>query len=99
MDGADGRLSLFYTGTIVNEDKVTKSQCLAVSDDGIHFVKYEGNPVVAPTAFVESDPKVWRRGNRWYMIVGGEEDHKGRAILYAPQDLKTWESFGTFLES
>lgn len=99
VEGEDGRLYLFYTGTIVNEDKVTKSQCLAVSDDGIHFVKYEGNPVVAPTAFVESDPKVWRRGNRWYMIVGGEEDHKGRAILYASQDLKTWERFGTILES
>ena len=49
--------------------------------------------------FVESDPKVWYKENKWYMIVGGEENHKGRAILYVSDDLEKWSYFGTILKS
>ena len=95
VTGKDGRLYLFYTGTVISDDKVIKSQCMAVSEDGINFTKYQNNPIIDPTMFVESDPKVWYKENKWYMIVGGEENHKGRAILYVSDDLEEWSYFGT----
>ena len=97
--GDDGKLYLFYTGTLVKEGKVIKSQCVAFSEDGVNFEKCIGNPVVPPTDLVESDPKVWKYKDKWYMIVGGELDKKGRAILYVSDNLTKWELFGTILES
>ena len=41
VTGKDGRLYLFYTGTVISDDKVIKSQCMAVSEDGITFTKYQ----------------------------------------------------------
>lgn len=99
IEGEDGKLYLFYTGTIMEQGKIVKSQCVAFSDDGIEFTKYDQNPVVPPTRLVESDPKVWKHGDKWYMVVGGEEDRKGRAILYSSDNLLKWEPFGTVLES
>lgn len=99
VEGKDERLYLFYTGTVVKEDKVIKTQCMAVSEDSINFTKYEGNPVIDATEYTESDPKVWKKDNKWYMVVGGEKDCKGRAILYISDDLMEWTYFGTILES
>ena len=41
----DDRLYLFYTGNIPNE----QNQCMAYSDDGVNFVKYEHNPIIRVT--------------------------------------------------
>lgn len=42
----DGRLYLMYTGHVVENDVVTQTQCIAVSDDGITFEKLASNPVI-----------------------------------------------------
>lgn len=39
----DGRLYLFYTAV---SHRFGQAQCVAWSDDGVHFTKYEGNPVI-----------------------------------------------------
>lgn len=39
----DGKVFLYYTGSSPREDRTI---CLAVSEDGIHFTKYEQNPVI-----------------------------------------------------
>ena len=46
----DGRLYLMYTGQHLKDndpEQYWETQNLAVSDDGIHFEKYAGNPVIA----------------------------------------------------
>jgi predicted GH43/DUF377 family glycosyl hydrolase len=39
----DGKVFLYYTGSSPRADR---SICLAVSGDGVHFEKYDGNPVI-----------------------------------------------------
>ena len=52
----DGKLFLMFTGTANNGNGFEQTQCIAYSGDGIHFEKYEGNPVLTapegvPTTF------------------------------------------------
>lgn len=97
----DGRLYLLYTGNVwtgENRDAdLLQVQCLAVSEDGRHFTKYAGNPVIrsAPDGDIHPhhfrDPKVWRHDGSYYMILGSRTlAHQGQALLYASPDLKEW---------
>lgn len=70
----DGILTLMYTGTTNNEEGTVQVQCIATSDDGVNFEKFEGNPVILPN-FIEGnrdfrDPKVWKEGELWYVVIG-----------------------------
>jgi len=99
----DGVLTLFYTGTVVRDENVVQTQCIAASHDGISFEKYVGNPVISgpPEGNAQDfrDPKVWRHGDKWYMVVGSSKDGKGRALLYRSSDLYVWEYFNVLAES
>ena len=57
----DGKLFLIYTGTCNNGNGFEQAQCIAYSEDGIHFEKYEGNPVITapegvPTCLLYTSP-------------------------------------------
>lgn len=99
----DGKLYLIYTGTIKLEDGFVQTQCVAYSEDGIRFEKYEGNPVVtvpkgiAPDSF--RDPKVWKHEEYFYMVVGASRDKKGQALLFRSEDLLHWEYVNVMAES
>lgn len=99
----DGKLFLMYTGTTKEENGFVQTQCIAYSEDGIHFEKYEGNPVLtAPEGISEEnfrDPKVWKHEDTYYMVCGGSRDGRGQALLYRSQDMFHWTFFNVMAES
>ena len=98
----NGVLTLIYTGHVDNKSP-KQVQCLAVSEDGIHFTKHEANPVVPgpPEGFSEDfrDPKVWKHEDTWYMVIGNNENGKGHALLYSSAELVNWKFEGIMAES
>lgn len=99
----DGRLFLMYTGTTNEGNGYEQTQCIAYSEDGIHFEKYEGNPVItAPEGILGSqfrDPKVWKHGDTYYMVCGASRDGKAQALLYRSDDMYHWNFFNVLAES
>lgn len=102
----DDKLWLIYTGHHYidkEKDLFYEDQNLAYSSDGIHFEKYEGNPVLkTPDDNTKHfrDPKVWQENDSFYMILGSQEDDKlGRALLYQSKDLKEWKRVSTLAKS
>lgn len=99
----EGRLYLIYTGATNEGNGVVQTQCVASSEDGIHFEKYEGNPVVkAPEgvpAWFFRDPKVWKHEDVFYMVCGASRDGRGQALLYRSGDLLHWEYVNVLAES
>lgn len=94
----DGRLYLFYT-SVSRELKQTQS--VAYSDDGIHFTKYEGNPVIAKNPLGYSDfrdPKVSLIDGVWYMVVGTGNEDSGKVLLFTSEDLLQWSYVGILFE-
>lgn len=99
----DGKLYLIYTGTANRGDGLEQTQNVAVSEDGVHFRKYEGNPVLCAPEGVKPDcfrdPKVWEHDGSYYMVCGVQKGDRGQALLYRSPDLLHWEFFNVLLES
>lgn len=99
----DGKLYLFYTGTTNYGDGFVQRQCMAVSEDGIHFEKYGNNPVIDVPEGVERanfrDPKVWEHEGKFYMVCGAKKDNLAKAMLFRSDDLVHWEFFNVLMES
>jgi beta-fructofuranosidase len=95
----EDKLWLIYTGHHLTDpadsEAFYQDQNLAWSEDGVHFVKYEGNPVLQVPADNTKhfrDPKVWQEAGNFYMVLGSQgKDGLGRALLYQSKDLKQWE--------
>ena len=99
----DGKLYLMFTGA-TNEGKGNEqTQCIAYCEDGIHFEKYEGNPVLIAPEGVPTDcfrdPKVWKHEDTYYMVCGASRDNKGQALLYRSKDMIHWTYFNVLAES
>jgi len=100
----DNKLYLMYTGTWKEGESFRQSQCIAYSEDGINFTKYEGNPVIPtpPEGYDTAnfrDPKVWKHEDCYYMVLGGKKDNLAQALLYRSRDMLTWEFFNVLAES
>jgi len=98
----DGKLFLFYTGNVRNDKGDRESyQCLAVSEDGIHFEK-KGPLFDHPANYTAHlrDPKVWQQDNTYWMILGAQTlDLKGTALLYRSDDLLDWSFYSEFTDA
>ena len=93
----DGKLYLMYTG--VANDR--QQQCLAYSEDGIHFSKLAGNPVISSEQLPHGyrtedfrDPKIFRKDGTFYCLAGTKNDVGGNILLYRSEDLHHWEFVG-----
>lgn len=99
----DGKLFLIFTGTSNHGNGFEQTQCIACSEDGIHFEKYKGNPVLKAPEGVETchfrDPKVWKHRDKYYMVCGASRDHKAQALLYCSEDLFHWTFVNVLAES
>lgn len=86
----DGRLYLFYTSV---SHELGQTQSVAWSDDGVNFIKYDGNPVIRknPLGFSDfRDPKVTCIDGTYYMVVGTGDNAAGRVLLFCSDDLLHW---------
>ena len=103
----DGKLFVFYTGSVMCDGAYRQAQCLAVSTDGVTFEKYANNPVVAsPPPGLSCDfrdPKVFCHDGMWYMVVGGSvggaQTGDGCALLYKSETLYDWNYCGAIARS
>lgn len=99
----DDRLFLMYTASSNQGRGMEQYQCIAWSDDGIHFEKYEGNPVLtAPNGILSGDfrdPKVWEHEGAFYMICGASRNKAGEVLLYKSLDMLHWDYINVMYES
>lgn len=97
----DGKLILIYTGARSGE-RAEQAQCLAFSEDGIHFRKYAGNPILrfgSCGARDFRDPKVWKHGEHWYLAAVLSADGNAEILLYESTDLIHWRLKGIPVQS
>lgn len=92
-----GILSLIYTGHVWlngegNDSAIREVQCLATSEDGIHFTK-QGVVLTPPPGIMHfRDPKVWRGDDNWWMVIGARDaDDRGQVLLYRGSSLRDWQ--------
>lgn len=96
-------------------DGYETSQALLVSENGIEFDNWNGKQQIIPVSRDEEimdavhtrDPKVWKSGGTYYMVLGSTWQKKmGRAVFYRSGDGVNWEyanqlrdgQFGKILE-
>lgn len=94
----DGRLYLFYTSVSHGRGQ---TQSVAYSDDGIHFTKYPGNPVIGKNPLGSADfrdPKVSMVDGTFYMVVGTGDAASGKVLLFTSEDLLRWDYVGILFE-
>ena len=103
---AFGNLNLIYTGHVepnmgfcYEPNEILQHQCLAYSEDGVDFKKYEENPIIdkkdLPVGYKKSDfrdPKVFEKNGIFYMVVASKNNlNRGEVLLYKSENLKKWE--------
>ncbi|MCL6663291.1 glycoside hydrolase family 32 protein [Paenibacillus amylolyticus] len=107
----DGKLVLMYTGHVVTgpdkDNDYLQTQNIAVSDNGIDFVKSAMNPVIrldqipahtSPKDF--RDPKVFERNGVYYCVLGSNDAAgKGVILLYRSTDLLDWSYVNIMAQS
>ena len=94
----DGKLWLLYTGHVSSPEGFRQTQCLAFSEDGVHFQKFAGNPVIVAPESDEihggdfRDPKVWIHDEKFYAVIGSRtaDETRGQILLYESDDLINW---------
>lgn len=99
----DSKLFALYTACIEDGESVSQKQCLVWSEDGYHFHKYEGNPVLEAPEELESenfrDPKIWEHDGRFYCVVASRKNEDACAGIFTSDDMVHWEYGGVLFQS
>ena len=99
----DDELVLMYTGHVDNDGEIRQVQCLAKSQDGIHFKKFKNNPVIDERQVDNTrdfrDPKLFKHGELYYSLVASTENNVGNVLLFESADLENWTFKSKFLEA
>lgn len=110
----DGRLYLYYTAVqylevdnenihVAVDNRCQMSQALLISEDGIHFDNWKDKQQVIPTIpdYTEArDPKVWRHGNDWYLVLGSaDSEDRGCLLFYRSNDGIRWHCVNRYQDS
>lgn len=97
----DGELTLIFTAHNEGNTPV-EVQCIARSRNGIDFEKGEKPVIGGPPddeCFGFRDPKAWRHGGKWYLVLGYGREGRGKALLYTSKGLNDWTYVGPAAES
>lgn len=101
----DGKLYLMYTGHIDpnmgfdrDESQIIEHQCIAISEDGVHFEKYQNNPVIGEQELPEGyqicdfrDPKVLEVNGVYYCVLAARnKQRRGEIIMFQSNNLIDW---------
>lgn len=90
----NNQFSLYYTGHVDRDAKVEQTQCIAFSNDGLNFTKYENNPLLSsidmPNDSIYADfrdPKIIKRDNEYILLVASRTiDYVGQILIYSSLD-------------
>lgn len=96
----DEKLYLFYASV---SHALGQTQSLAVSEDGVTFHKYEGNPLLPDPPADGSrdfrDPKVSFFDGCYHMVCGTGKNGVGKVVHYTSGDLFHWTYRGVLIEA
>lgn len=101
----DGKLYVVYTGHVDENGKAVETQCVAISEDGVDFEKYENNPVMTvadlPGKVDQSnfrDPKVFEHDCKYYCVIAAAINGNGSIVLFESEDLLHWSFKSVLLQ-
>jgi beta-fructofuranosidase len=104
----EGVPTIFYT-SIGNGERgyaTGAEQWMATSaDDMLTWQKHAGNPVLSKEVHGDltirdwRDPYVWKEGEQWLMVIGGEHNGKGCALIYRSENLTKWTFLNKLMEA
>lgn len=78
---------------LAHDDAMISTQLFAKSEDGVNFKKDTSIKILAPENCCKAhfrDPKVWKNGDTWYMVVGAKEKNEGKILIYKSKDFREW---------
>ncbi|WP_165350698.1 glycoside hydrolase family 32 protein [Ectobacillus funiculus] len=110
----DGKLFLMYTGHIdpnmgfdKDESQIIEHQCLAFSEDGIQFEKYQKNPIIGEKELPEGymmcdfrDPKVLEVDGVYFCVLAVRNaERRGEIIMFQSLNLFDWTFYSSIYQS
>lgn len=101
----DGLIYLLYSGNYDRNSRKAQMVNLAMSKDGINFVKSANNPVLLNPPAIRGldvskelfrDPFVWKHENSYYALIGTQNipTKDGMVLIYESNDLTNWKFKG-----
>ena len=90
------KLHLFYTGNTRDKNWARHPyQCMAIMNQSGNILKKLDKPVITkvPKEYTDHfrDPKVWKEGDTFYIIIGAQRMNKtGCVVLYSSSNLIDW---------